>query len=63
MLREIGVSRDPVSGKFNLNEFKVVYIAPMKSLVREIVTFANFTLISQKKKNRFYLTFENQISC
>lgn len=36
MLREIGTSRDE-NGKLNLNEFKVVYIAPMKSLVREIV--------------------------
>ena len=36
MLREIGTSRDE-KVNFNLNEFKVVYIAPMKSLVREIV--------------------------
>jgi len=35
MLREIGIARE--GGKVKLDEFKIVYIAPMKSLVREIV--------------------------
>lgn len=37
MLREIGKNRDPVSGKINLDAFKIVYIAPMKALVAEMV--------------------------
>ena len=41
MMREIGKHIDPVSGIINTDEFKIVYIAPMKSLVQEMV--ANFS--------------------
>lgn len=37
MLREIGKYRDPETGQINLNEFKIVYIAPLKALVQEQV--------------------------
>lgn len=40
MMREIGKHIDPVSGIINTDDFKIVYIAPMKSLVQEMV--ANF---------------------
>ncbi|KAK0838657.1 Pre-mRNA-splicing helicase BRR2 [Friedmanniomyces endolithicus] len=37
MLREIGKHRDPVTGDINLDEFKIIYIAPLKALVQEQV--------------------------
>jgi pre-mRNA-splicing helicase BRR2 len=37
MLREIGKHRDPETGEINLDEFKIVYIAPLKALVQEQV--------------------------
>lgn len=36
MLREIGKHRNE-DGTFNLNDFKIIYIAPMKSLAQEMV--------------------------
>jgi len=36
MLREIGLHRNK-DGTIRVNEFKIVYIAPMKSLVQEMV--------------------------
>jgi len=47
MLREIGKHLNP-DNSVNLDEFKVIYIAPMKSLVQEMV--ANFS----KVNNQFY---------
>jgi pre-mRNA-splicing helicase BRR2 len=44
ILREIGIHRE--NGQINLDDFKVVYIAPMKSLVREIVVKFNKRLNS-----------------
>lgn len=41
MMREIGKHIDPTTGYINTDEFKIVYIAPMKSLVQEMV--ANFS--------------------
>lgn len=41
MLREIGKHIDPLTGVIKTDEFKIVYIAPMKSLVQEMV--ANFS--------------------
>lgn len=41
MLREIGKHIDPTTGIINTDLFKIVYIAPMKSLVQEMV--ANFS--------------------
>lgn len=37
MLREIGKHRDPSTGRINLEEFKIIYIAPLKALVQEQV--------------------------
>jgi pre-mRNA-splicing helicase BRR2 len=37
MLREIGKHRNPETGEFNLDEFKIVFIAPLKALVQEQV--------------------------
>lgn len=37
MLREIGKHRDPTTGNINLDEFKIIYIAPLKALVQEQV--------------------------
>ena len=41
MMREIGKHIDPLTGIIGTDEFKIIYIAPMKSLVQEMV--ANFT--------------------
>jgi hypothetical protein len=41
MLREIGLHRNAADGSINKDAFKIVYVAPMKSLVREMV--ANFS--------------------
>lgn len=41
MMREIGKHIDPTTGLIKADDFKIVYIAPMKSLVQEMV--ANFT--------------------
>lgn len=45
ILREIGKHLNP-DNSVNLDEFKVIYIAPMKSLVQEMV--ANFTKVSDR---------------
>ncbi|KAK3114633.1 Pre-mRNA-splicing helicase BRR2, partial [Teratosphaeriaceae sp. CCFEE 6253] len=37
MLREIGKHRDPTTGDIALDEFKIIYIAPLKALVQEQV--------------------------
>ena len=37
MLREIGKNRNPETGEIMLDDFKVVYIAPLKALVQEQV--------------------------
>ncbi|KAK7725074.1 Pre-mRNA-splicing helicase BRR2 [Botryosphaeria dothidea] len=37
MLREIGKHRNPDTGEINLDEFKIIYIAPLKALVQEQV--------------------------
>ncbi|RMX96824.1 hypothetical protein D0866_16356, partial [Hortaea werneckii] len=37
MLREIGKHRDPNTGDINLDNFKIIYIAPLKALVQEQV--------------------------
>lgn len=37
MLREIGKHRDSQTGQINLDEFKIIYIAPLKALVQEQV--------------------------
>ncbi|KAI9893658.1 MAG: DEIH-box ATPase [Vezdaea aestivalis] len=37
MLREIGKHRNPETGEINLDDFKIVYIAPLKALVQEQV--------------------------
>ncbi|EMC94943.1 hypothetical protein BAUCODRAFT_72059 [Baudoinia panamericana UAMH 10762] len=37
MLREIGKHRNPQTGDINLDEFKIIYIAPLKALVQEQV--------------------------
>ncbi|KAK8162999.1 Sec63 Brl domain-containing protein [Phyllosticta citrichinensis] len=37
MLREIGRHRNPETGEINLDEFKIIYIAPLKALVQEQV--------------------------
>ncbi|KAF2736679.1 pre-mRNA splicing factor [Polyplosphaeria fusca] len=37
MLREIGKHRDPQTGEIALDDFKVIYIAPLKALVAEQV--------------------------
>ena len=41
VLHELGKHRDPETGSFNLDAFKIIYIAPMKALVQEMV--ANFS--------------------
>ncbi|KAH8980309.1 putative RNA helicase [Lactarius akahatsu] len=41
ILNELGKWRDEASGTFNLDAFKIVYVAPMKALVQEMV--GNFT--------------------
>lgn len=35
MLREIGKHRNPRTGEINLDDFKIIYIAPLKALVQE----------------------------
>ncbi|KAF7323081.1 hypothetical protein HMN09_00088200 [Mycena chlorophos] len=37
ILNELGKHRDEATGKFDLDAFKIVYIAPMKALVQEMV--------------------------
>ncbi|KAH7123827.1 Sec63 Brl domain-containing protein [Dendryphion nanum] len=37
MLREIGKNRDPRTGEIALDNFKIIYIAPLKALVQEQV--------------------------
>ncbi|KAJ3095037.1 DEIH-box ATPase [Phlyctochytrium planicorne] len=37
ILREVGKYRDPETGRIDLDSFKIVYIAPMKALVAEMV--------------------------
>src|SRR5204863_5980129 len=37
MLREIGKNRNPETGEIMLDDFKIVYIAPLKALVQEQV--------------------------
>ncbi|CAZ85684.1 unnamed protein product [Tuber melanosporum] len=37
ILREIGKHRNPVTGNIKLDDFKIVYIAPLKALVQEQV--------------------------
>ena len=37
MLREIGKYRNPDTGQISLDEFKIIYIAPLKALVQEQV--------------------------
>lgn len=37
ILREIGKHRNPQTGEINLDEFKIIYIAPLKALVQEQV--------------------------
>ncbi|KAH9979649.1 putative RNA helicase [Russula compacta] len=37
ILNELGKWRDESSGEFNLDAFKIVYVAPMKALVQEMV--------------------------
>ncbi|KAF7294831.1 putative ATP dependent RNA helicase [Mycena indigotica] len=37
ILNELGKHRDEETGKFDLDAFKIVYIAPMKALVQEMV--------------------------
>ena len=38
MLHEIGMHRSPTTGAVLLDAFKIVYVAPMKALVQEMVT-------------------------
>ncbi|KAF4324437.1 hypothetical protein G195_001421 [Phytophthora kernoviae 00238/432] len=37
ILHEVMKARDPETGEIDLNSFKVVYVAPMKALVQEVV--------------------------
>ncbi len=37
MMREIGKHVNPNDGKINVDQFKIIYIAPLKSLVQEMV--------------------------
>ena len=37
ILHEIGVHRDKATGEIDLDAFKIVYVAPMKALVQEMV--------------------------
>lgn len=37
ILIELGKHRDDATGTFDLDDFKIVYIAPMKALVQEMV--------------------------
>jgi len=37
IMREIGLNRNPETGEIDLDNFKIVYIAPMKALVQECV--------------------------
>ena len=37
ILREIGKNRNPETGEISLDEFKIIYIAPLKALVQEQV--------------------------
>lgn len=37
MLREIGKHVNPSDGRINVDQFKIIYIAPLKSLVQEMV--------------------------
>jgi pre-mRNA-splicing helicase BRR2 len=41
ILNELGKWRDEATGSFNLDAFKIVYVAPTKALVQEMV--GNFT--------------------
>ena len=42
ILNELGKYRDEETGAFDLDAFKIIYIAPMKALVQEMV--GNFGL-------------------
>ena len=48
ILRELSKVRDERTGTFDLDSFKIVYIAPMKALVQEMV--GNF---SSRLKEKF----------
>lgn len=37
MMREIGKHVNPNDGRINVDQFKIIYIAPLKSLVQEMV--------------------------
>ncbi|OQS00330.1 pre-mRNA-splicing helicase BRR2, partial [Thraustotheca clavata] len=37
ILHEVSKARDPTTGVIDLNSFKIVYVAPMKALVQEVV--------------------------
>jgi pre-mRNA-splicing helicase BRR2 len=41
ILRELSKHRNPETGEFDLDSFKIIYVAPMKALVQEMV--GNFT--------------------
>lgn len=37
IMNELSKHRNEVTGQFDLNSFKIIYIAPMKALVQEMV--------------------------
>lgn len=60
-LRELGKVRDERTGTFDLDSFKIVYIAPMKALVQEMVgNFSSRLSVFGVKVNE--LTGDNQLT-
>ena len=51
ILHEIGkhVNQD---GTINVDDFKIVYVAPMRSLVQEMV--GNFRMVSEENRHIFF---------
>ena len=54
ILHEIGkhVNQD---GTINVDDFKIVYVAPMRSLVQEMV--GNFRMVSEENRHSFFFYF------
>ena len=61
MVREIGKNVNPNDGKINIDQFKIIYIAPLKSLVKKMVDFFSIRLADYNLKAA-ELTGDQQLS-
>ena len=61
MMREIGKNVNPNDGKINIDQFKIIYIASLKSLVQKMVDFFSIRLADYNLKAA-ELTGDQQLS-